>query len=163
MPDPIGPRRRIPKTYTEDEHRKLVAEALADKDASEQAKATREAVKQLTSEFDIVKDQLKAVGGRVEDSNDLKTEILDVQQVLVEKVDAHHVEVNPFAYPDWSLEEKLGLRPSVVDYLTRARTRFALATTGRRRLVLAGLIIAALTLLVTAVGTIYNALHGMPH
>jgi SHS2 domain-containing protein len=159
---PTPPRRRIPKTYTEAEHNKLVGEALAAKDASEQAKATHDAVGQLKGEFTTVKAQLQDVSGKVEEGNSLKREILTVQEDLVERVAAHHTEVEAFTYPDWSIEEKLGLRPSVVDYLTRARTRFALATTGRRRLALAGLVIAALALLVTAVGTIFNVIHGMP-
>jgi hypothetical protein len=162
MPEPITPRRRTPKTYTEEEHRALIVKALADKDASEQAKATHDAVSQLKGEFSVVKEQLTEVAGRVEDSNDLKTQLLDVQQTLVKSVAEHYTEVVPFAYSDWSLEEKLGLRASVVDYLTRARTRFALAGTARRRLALAGLVIAALALLVTAVGTIFNVIHGMP-
>jgi hypothetical protein len=147
-----------PKTFTEAEVKKAVDQALAVQLEADLTKATRAGVARLQTEFGDVQRGFNEVLDKVEESNNIKQEVLDVQRELVEKVTEHHGDVAPFEYQDWSLEEKRALRSSVVDFLSRVRTRVFLTSTWRRRGAILAAVVTVLTLVVTAASALYGAL-----
>jgi hypothetical protein len=150
-PTPRAPRRRprVAKTYTEEEAQDLIANAL-----DHQVEKAREAtVSQTVGELRTDLDEIK---GKVSEGNEIKQKVLDVSL----KVKDHHEDIDPMNFPDWSLEEKRALRSTVVEFLSRLKTKAFITSTWKRRAAILAAVCMVLTLLVGVAAAVVGAFRG---